>query len=255
MTALEAGEMLVEAGRLVEARDLARGVAQLPASPRESDKGREARQEAQSLASSLDARIPKIALSGRPAGAVVLLDGAALGEGGETAWQGTDPGAHTISVRSGDRTCASIAFTLTEREERTIDLHGSLALCEPRAAVTSSTTAVVIPPPTPESGARWGAVVTLGAGVLGVAVGGVLALVAKANYDSVAGSCPSRGCTQDAFDTRTSARSQADAATVIMIAGGVVGAFGAAWLFWPRASSASARVGVGLGSVRVAVPF
>lgn len=132
VTALEAGSLLVEAGRFVEARDLLRAVALLPVSPRESEKGREARQQAAQLAASLDARIPKIAVAERPRGADVLLDGKPLAQGDSNAWQGVDPGPHTIVVRVGERACATITATLAEGEERTIDLHDAAKTCAPQ---------------------------------------------------------------------------------------------------------------------------
>jgi hypothetical protein len=67
VTALEVATLLVQTQRLVEARNMARSIATMPISPRESDKGREARQQAASLADALDARIPKIAEASAPA--------------------------------------------------------------------------------------------------------------------------------------------------------------------------------------------
>jgi hypothetical protein len=276
VTAHEAGTLLVEAGRLVEARDLLRAVALLPVSPRESDKGREARQTAASLAASLDARIPKIAIAERPRGADVVLDGKPLA-GDANAWQGVDPGAHTIIVRIGDRTCATISATLAEGDERTIDLHDATKSCAVETVATPAITptpklppplariAPPKPPPPPPpiatndatlSTRRWAGVPIGGVGVLAIAAGGVIAVTAKSDYDAQGSSCPPRGCTQAAFDARESARSRADVATVAMLVGGAAAVGGAVLFFWPTdAPDARASVAVSGTGLRVTIPF
>ena len=197
VTALEAGQLLVEAGRLVEARDIGRNVAGFPVSPRESDKGREARQDAAAMAATLDARIPKIAIAGRPSGVDVVLDGRPLAVTDPTAWLGVDPGAHALVVRSGDRTCTTINVTLAEAEARTIDLHDVALTCRketapPAAAETPAPQppavtpsppiradlpppALVPPPERRESAAspwRWVGLAVAGAGAAAIGVGG-----------------------------------------------------------------------------------
>ncbi len=290
VTALEAGHLLVEAARLVEARDDVRSVALFAVSPRESDKGREARQEAAALGAALDARIPKVAIAGRPASVDVILDGKPFTGTDPTAWLGLDPGAHALVVRSGERTCTTINVTLAEGEARTIDLHDVASTCRvdavtppptetaappqpatalpgagrvtpPVQATSPAPPPVSAPPPRPESpsaGWRWAGAIVAGAGVVAVGAGGGVALAAKSNYDSVAAECPARGCSLSAFDVRESARSQADAATVAMAVGAAAIAGGALLFFLaPSSGSDAARVAVsvGLGSARVAVRF
>jgi hypothetical protein len=279
VTALQAATFLVEAGRLVEARDLARAVPQIPVSPHESDKGRDARADAAQLATSLDGRIPKLAFAGAPHGAEVALDGTPIVAADASSWRGVDPGAHVIVVRLNGRACASINATLAEGEERTLDLRGTGDACAPPAAPpapspaptetapgpaaapgpTAVPPAPLMPSPPPASGGnglRWGGLAVGGAGALAVAVGGVLALSAKSDYDSVASACPPRGCTQDAYDVRQSARSRADVATVTMIVGGAVLATGAVLFFWPtHPSQPAAGVAVGPASARFVLRF
>ena len=275
VTAFEAGTFLVEAGRLVEARDLLRAVALIPVSPRESDKGREARHAAGLLAASLDARIPKVAMAERPRGADVLLDGRPLA-GDANAWQGVDPGAHVIVVRVGDHTCATITAVLAEGEERTIDLHDAAKTCAPEVPVApsapseSASAQTPRPPiarpaaPTPPAATheaalstrRWAGAAIGGVGVIAVAAGGIIALVAKSDYDALAASCPSRGCSRPAFDARESARSRADVATVALLVGGAAVAGGALLFFWPSGpSDTRASVAVSGTGARVTIPF
>jgi hypothetical protein len=270
VTAMEAGTLLVDLGHLVEARDLLRSVPSLPVSPRESDKGRDARQRAVALAASLDARIPKVALASRPSTATILLDGkpANLDAG---AWQGVDPGAHALVVLVDGKPCTTINVTLAESEERTIDLRDVTSTCvhdrtpelapapspPPAAPIATTPPTVATPPPpapppsnaTADNPMRWVGLAIVGAGVVAVGVGGGLALGAKSQYDSVAGQCSAQGCTQAGYDTRNDARSRADVATVVMVVGAAVAAGGAVlWLLEP---SQRTSIGIGPGTVGV----
>jgi hypothetical protein len=265
VTALEAGLLLVEAGRLVQARDVVRTVALMPVSPRESDKGREARQEADNLTRQLDARIPKLAIAGRAPGVDVLLDGKPLASSGPNAWQGIDPGPHTVTARIDEQTCETIQVTVAEGEARTVELRECRPAPSPplppppREPVQSSP-----PPPAPPAGSahpyRWAAIAIGGAGLAAVAIGGAVALRAKNDYDSVAGDCPPRGCSSDAFDVRQSARARADAASVTMGIGGAAVAAGVLlWFIDPGAPSAmvgrpSVAIGAGHIALSVALP-
>jgi hypothetical protein len=268
VTALEAGELLAELGRLVEARDVVRGVGQLPVSPRESDKGRDARQQAAALAAALDGRIPKVALAGRPAGSTVLLDGKPLAQVEGTAWLGVDPGAHALAVVVEGKACTTIHLALTEGEERTIDLHDATTACRgegapapapplPEVTRPAAPAAPTSPPPAPPpeappapaSSMRWIGAGVAAAGVVALGVGGALALSAKSRYDSVASECPAAGCNFDGYDTRTSARSRADVATVVLAVGAAAAAGGA--LLWVLAPSRPVSAGVGPGTVAV----
>lgn len=264
VTALQAGELLVDGGRLVEARDIVRGVALLPVSPRESDKGRDARQQAAALAAQLDQRIPKIAFADRPPAVQLLLDGRPLAATDPTAWQGLDPGPHALVVRSDDRPCTTINLVLSEGEERTIDLHAAASACRPEAppppppaprpAAAPPPPPLPPPPPPPAEGPvnawKWGGAAIGAAGAVAVGAGAVVALQAKGDYDSVAGECPSRGCDQHGFDVRTSARSRADTAGVVIAVGAAALAGGALlWILEP----ARGRPGVALGPASAAL--
>jgi hypothetical protein len=278
VTALEVGQLLVESGRLVEARDILRSVSLMPVSPRESDKGREARQQSSSLAASLDARIPKLAVAGRPRGFDVLLDGKPLAAAEPTAWQGVDPGSHSIVVRTDDRTCTTVTVTLAEGEVRTTDLHDVASSCRVEApapeperippASRSSEPRGEVPAPPPAEGEhatspwKWAGLAIAGAGAVAVGVGGYLALSAKSDYQSVATECPLNVCDQRGYDVRNSARSQADVATITMAVGGVAALGGLlTWLLVPSADGGHAssagrpRLAVGPGSVALTVPL
>jgi hypothetical protein len=270
VTALETGELLVEAGRLVEARDLLRAITLMPVSPRESDKGREARQQAAALGAQLDMRIPKIAFADRPPGVALVLDGRPVASTDAMAWQGVDPGAHALLVRVDDRPCTTVNLSLSEGEERTIDLHDAATACRPAPPPPSPPLPPAPPPapfrpqaapPSPPSVVAptspwpWIGGAVAGAGVIAIGAGGYLALNAKSSYDSVASQCTARGCSQDGFDVRNSARAQADVATVVMGIGAaaVVGG-GLTWWLAPAAHGGAQAV-IGPGSVGVVGVF
>jgi hypothetical protein len=266
VTAFETGELLVEAGRLVEARDLLRAIPLMPVSPRESDKGREARQQAASLGAQLDMRIPKIAFAERPPGVALVLDGRPVAPTDVTAWQGVDPGAHTLLVRVDDRPCTTVNLSLNEGEERTIDLHDAAAACRPPPAPLPAFAPprppVPAPDPPPEptppvvaqSPWRWIGVAAMGGGAVAIGVGGYLALSAKGDYGSVAGECTARGCNQDGFDVRNSARSRADVATVFMGVGATA-LVGGAIAWWLAPGHGAAHAALGPGSVGLVGAF
>jgi hypothetical protein len=264
VTALETGELLVEAGRLVEARDLLRAITLMPVSPRESDKGREARQQAAALGAQLDMRIPKIAFADRPPGVALVLDGRPVASTDAMAWQGVDPGAHALLVRVDDRPCTTVNLALSEGEERTIDLHDAATACRPPPPPHPPALAPLpepgrppAAPPEPRSVVAsaspwpWIGGAVAGAGVIAIGAGGGLALNAKSSYDSVASQCTARGCSQDGFDVRNSSRAQADVATVVMGIGAaaVVGG-GLTWWLAPAAHGGAQAV-IGPGSVGV----
>jgi len=275
VTALQVGELLVEGGRLVEARDIARGVALLPVSPRESDKGRDARAQAAALGAQLDSRIPKLAFANRPPAVQLSLDGRPLAPSDPTAWQGVDPGPHVLLLRVDEKPCTTINLALSEGEERTVDLHGAASACRvesaplPPAPPSPPRPAVLAPAPAPAppkggepAGGtpgeahtqRWIGLSLGVAGLAAVGVGGFVALSAKSDYDGVASACPNNVCSQTAFDTRNAARSRADVAGVVMgvgaaaVVGGVV-----LWVLEP--SPGRVGVSVGPGSLGVAGSF
>jgi hypothetical protein len=263
--ALEAGRLLVEAGRLVKARDLLRGVSALPPSPRESDAGRDARRGAALLATELDARIPKISIAERPAAVEVLLDGKPFSPTDSSAWQGVDPGGHTIVVSADDHMCTSITITLAEGQVRTIDLRDAALSCgrQPAAPSPAAENArSVAPEPHPSSpfGSRWrwGGAALAGVGVAAVGAGMYVVVHAKSDYDSVSAGCTSGGCDTDAFNVRHSAHTQANVATVVVSVGAAAIGGGLLWLVLGHpgdASPSAPRLGLGPSQVALVVPI
>jgi hypothetical protein len=271
-TGLEAGQLLIEQGRLVESRDILRAVPMMPVSPRETDRGKECRQQSAVVAASLDTRIPKLAVSGRPKGVDLLLDGKILPPSESTAWQGVDPRPHTLLVRTEDRTCSTITVNLAEGEVRTIDLHDVAASCHlepppepprpapvPRPPAPSPEPPATQPPPQQHTGPsplKWVGLTLGGVGVVALGVGGALALTAKSDYQSVNSECPGNVCDSHGYNVRTDARVRADWATGTMVIGGLAAAGGLLmFLLAPDESSArpsdqaAVHLAVGPGTV------
>ena len=107
---------------------------------------------------------------------------------------------------------------------------------------------------------RTNGVVVGGAGVVAMALGGILALGAKSNYDDARGRCVdgARVCPADAVRDSDTAYRQATFATVVFLVGTAAAAGGAAILYFapssPSSQSAaparpSAALQVGPGSV------
>ena len=90
-------------------------------------------------------------------------------------------------------------------------------------------------------------------GLVAVGLGTYLVLSAKSDYDSVASLCRI-GCTSDAFDKRVSARSRADAATAVTIAG-LAATAGGVLLWFGDPGHTRAQVALGPTSVRLTVPL
>jgi hypothetical protein len=267
--ALEAGRFLVEAGQLVKARDLLRGVAGLPLSPRESIAGRDARRDAALLAMDLGARIPKLAVAERAANLDVLLDGKPFAPA-DSVWQGVDPGEHTIVVGAHEHLCATIAVTLAEGQERTVDLRDAAVSCrsasEPVAIAPAPLPAEArpaAPVPAPREpvpavsraggGWPWAGAALVGAGVTAVGVGVYVIARAKSDYDAVGAECSPSGCDASAFDVRHRAHEQANVATAV--AGVGAAALGGGLLWLVLGHGASPRVEAGIGHVSLVVGF
>ena len=284
--ACEAGKLLVEAGRLVEGRDILQEVPALPVSPRETEAGRAARREAAMLAQQLATRVAEVEIAGTPVGVDLLLDGKPMPLVDAAARQPADPGAHTLVVRSDGQVCRSIAMTLAEGDTRTINLHDIALPCSsaPAAADTSappeaasdgsfaqhaapSSPAAAVPDgertrgSEPSTGSAWrlaGAGLAA-AGAVTIGIGLYVMLHAKGDYDSVSSACPPRGCSVDAFESRQKAHDSANTATVVMTVGAAaVAGGGVLWFVLGRsrraADASSPRVGVGIASVSLLVP-
>jgi hypothetical protein len=260
ITALELGRMLIDAKRIADAYDVLVHVPQIPVSPRESEKGRAARQDAAKLAASLRSKVSLISVAVRgESGLEIDIDGERVPAESLGEARRIEPGVHTVTWRRDGRTCGSTSVTIGERESRTVE-------AGPCSASETSAVSLQIaethrpperaPPPlekaTPPVGTkrphdgdiRWGRWIGIGAGAAGIALvgaGAYIALDAKSDYDSVAAECGPNGCTRRAFDIRDGARDHAGVASVMLGLGAAAIVGGAIAIVVDEANDARSR--------------
>jgi hypothetical protein len=234
---LELGRLLLEAKRLADAYAVFSGLDALPASARESDRGRSARQEAASLAASLRGKLAALVFSlRRIEGVEVELDGAPVS--GEALQQPVlvEAGVHNVTWRRDGRACASITVRLQEGDSRVVDLGDGMSACNPppvKDEGKDAEPAAASPPPraldlVPASGAPptrppeasssrpvlWIGAGAIGLGLVGAVVGEYTGLKAKSDYEGVSAQCPAAGCSPAAYDVRVQARAASQEASI-----------------------------------------
>lgn len=141
----------------------------------------------------------------------------------------TDPGSHVLLVRAPNHKDAKLSFVLAEAERKTLVLDLGSPEEANRTVSALGTPRGASSPPERSSGVRTAGFVTLGAGAAGVATGGILALVARANYEDARAACDggaSDRCGSETIRSSERAYDLAALATATMIAGGVAAAAG-----------------------------
>ncbi len=209
---------------------------------------------ARSRAESLESRLVKLTVqvpeASRVPGLTVVRDGAKLSTGEWGVPIPVDPGDHVVSASA-----AGYAPWETRASVREV----SSALSVPPLELLPK--AEEITPPLVDRGpaqpASWWTplrttgVVASGVGVLAMASGAVLGLLAKSSYDDAKSKCKDapRGCSSSAVNDADSAYGMATGATVVFVVGAVAAASGAALILFspsPRASSGAARASASL---------
>ncbi|MDI3286046.1 hypothetical protein [Polyangium sp. 15x6] len=210
---LELARMLEGEAKLVEAHRLLASIEEMPVSPTETQKGKDARAEARTLAASVGARIPKVTISVAPSsqGAQVLLDGAPLPSDTLGAEIPLDPGEHRVSLVRGDVT-AEKTITLAEGERVPVELRAPDPAPPPAPAPsasvpvpTTTTTAPAAAPlplaprptlaePAPRRALTPWVPVSFAAGGLALAAGLVTGGLAMSQVDRLERGCPSNAC-------------------------------------------------------------
>jgi hypothetical protein len=169
-----------------------------------------------------------------------------------------DPGAHTLEASAPGHKGWS---TSVDVAPNTVQATATVPALEALPADATPVTPAVVPPPTttappPEtvtpppvksdgsagSSQRVSALVVGGAGLAGVVVGAVLAVVAKNKYDTSLGNCLTsnhNSCSPAGLTERSDARTAGDIATVAFIAGGAAVAGGLVlWITAPNGTKA-----------------
>jgi hypothetical protein len=201
----------------------------------------------------VEKRLPHLTLhlaSDAPADTEVVLDGVVVPRAALDSRLPANPGAHAIVASASGRSAQRWDVTMHEAETKGIEVSPgtpSNAAAPPPPAYLPDTQATVSSTPGPW---RTIGIIGVGAGVIGLGVGSVLAVLATSSK------CPDNRCaTAEAKADHVSGVQKADIATVAFIAGGALVAIGATfWLLAParRAqdrTNVSANVRVGPGTV------
>lgn len=264
ISGLELGRAYLAVNKLIEARETFLSVGRIARRPEETAKSAAARTESAQLADELKSRIPRLTVkvTGVTLDSVsVTIDGAAVPTEALAGPRFVNPGSHDVTARSTSGGAAETRVDLSEREAREVELRISPTAGAPPSVVPtadaparpSTTTPPALAPqesarPRDGQTQRTAALVVGAVGVVGVAVGGALALVAKANDVSA-----SSEAWPQKHDDSVSAAHLADTATVVMGIGAAVAVAGA--VFWFASPKGPMSVGTSGSAVIVRGSF
>jgi serine/threonine-protein kinase len=224
-------------------------------------------------AAALEPTLPKLTVSVSPETASlpnleVRMDGVILSRGLWGVAAPVDPGPHNIEAKAAGKRPFSqrVQAALKSSSAVTIPSLGTGSSSEPAAAavepsgpVPAANTTMSVSTSSSSDGAgkspqRAIGIVIGGAGVVAMAVGGVLALSAKSAYDGVpADQCDATGCTETGFQTRTDARDKAGMATIVFGVGAAALVGGGILFLTAPSSSGSPSASLSVGPSGFAV--
>jgi hypothetical protein len=215
-------------GRTASAWNLYIEVAAAARTLKQPEREAFAREKANALAPQLARLTIVVPDSARLPGMKLTRDGSEVGRGQWGVALPVDPGKHEIEVTAPGK----------KPLRQSIDVYGAAA--NETLTVPALLDAPVEAKPMGEKAARaahfsalqWVGVATAGAGVVGLAAGGVFALVAKnksAQANCPGGACPDR----HSLELNQDARAFGDRATIALIVGGGLAAVGATLFFIP----------------------
>ncbi|MFO0673242.1 MAG: hypothetical protein U0235_27100 [Polyangiaceae bacterium] len=237
-------------GSLGGASALLRSEADDPSRPAAS------RKKAASALEALEKRMPHLSLE-VPASfkGTIAIDGAPLEVARWPAPLALDPGEHVVTTRVGVATPVRYPITLRERERHV------LALVDDAPSATPATAS-----PSGEKDARarsdaspWRTVgfVGLGAGIVALGAGGVLAVMASNDKSALEARCPNNVCPEAVRADFDSGRSKANLATFALAGGAVLTAASVALVVFGPQKKEDGRLELraGVGSVSLKGSF
>jgi hypothetical protein len=255
-TKLAVARAYLTLGRLVEARDAAYRVSQIPVAPKEPAPFRDARSAAAKLADDLAKRIPSVTFNviGVPADdeANVTIDGVAVPAAALAAPRKVNPGKHQVvaTLKERDEGTVKQEITLAEADNKKVDVDLTELGKKPKktapvaeAPVTPPPATTEPPPTTPES--TTSPLVWIGGGlaVVGAGVGTAFGLMSMSDKATADESCREGKCPPQAHDALDSANQNALISTIGFAAAGVGVGVAVAGLFLSKSSkSQTARV-------------
>jgi hypothetical protein len=225
-------------GRYASAWSAYRDVAQLAA--RGGDPTRE--QVARTRAKSLEPKLSYVTITLAPAndapGLVIQRAGTEVERAKLGSAEPVDPGAITIEVSAPNRKTLTIQITAMQGESTTVEIPALVPIervVAPAPAPPPPPTTTMAEPSTvygdPPAWQKPVGLVLVGAGVLGLGVGGIFGLAAQSKYDGAfdGGGCdrPTKQCNAPGQSTVEDARSKAALSTILFAAGGALAIAGA----------------------------
>lgn len=202
-------------------------------------------------AAALEPKLARLTVALAPdsdvAGLEIKRDGVTLGRAEYSVPIPVDPGTHVVEARAPKKRALSAQIDVAPKQvdaRVTVQLsdEAPVPVATATPTVATSPTATPVPAGRPESSGggstqRTVAWITLGAGVVGVAVGSIFGLEAKSNNDQALQpqNCRTSAlCTQKGLTLTSDAKDDATASTVAFVIGGAALATGAVlWLTAP----------------------
>jgi hypothetical protein len=264
ITAIDLAKAEVQAGRLLEAREVLLSVARIKVKPTESEGSKQARAEAETLAEQVRVRIPSIVIQFTPAleasaeAPTIAVDGAPVPIETVGLPRKVNPGAHIILVTQA--TAGEVQKSVTVRESETVPVVIDLTQAKP-LVVTKPNEATTTKSPQPEPAKEprnMKPLVYAGFGVAGagVVLGTISGIISFSKSSSLNDLCKGTQCVPAAQSVVSSGRTWAAISTVSFIVAGVGAGAGIAGLLLSSPAQATpvkagASLDFGLGSVSV----
>ena len=254
VTGRELAFAYLDVGQLVDAREIAVSVVQMPKAKDETDASDKARGDCGKLASDLAARIPSLSIRLlAPAGVAsqVTVDGVALSTAALGIARKIDPGKHVVIATANGSPEARAEVDLKEGESREVTLTleagktGASTVTAPSTSGTSSAPSSSPSSSTPSSstGSSSHALTYVGFGVagVGVVVGSVAGLLAFSKLSSAKDGCVDTRCPPSSQGGLDSSKTWGTLSTVAFIVGGVGATVGIVSLFTGSSSRDAGR--------------
>lgn len=234
-TRLAVARAYLALGQLVEARDAAYRVSQIPVAKKEPQPFADARSAAAKLADDLAKRIPSVtfALTGVPADdeVNVTIDGVTVPAAALTAPRKVNPGKHQIVAKLKERHDAGSVkqdITIAEAETKKVDLDVTELGRKPKKnaaaiAATPTTTPTTTEPPPVAGEKKTSPLVWIGGGlaIVGAGVGTAFGLMSMSDKETADESCREGKCPPQAHDALDSANQNALVSTIGFAAAGI----------------------------------
>jgi len=257
-TKLAVARAYLALGKLVDARDAAVQVANIPVAKKEPQPFTDARAAAAKLANDLQGRIPSITFDvvGAPQDAPddvqVEVDGVAVPAAALVAPRKVNPGKHTVVAKLKERDGqVQQDVTVEEKATKPVTLDVTEIAKKPKKSAVVATAPppeknpATTEPPNEEKKKGISPLVWIGGGVaiVGAAAGTVFGLMSMSDKESADQYCRDGKCPPPGHDAADSAKSEALISTISFAVAGVGAGVAIVGLFLSRSSKPSDKTG------------